>query len=71
MFRPVSTLYPVTSDSFSRACTWSHLRMTLELEVFHMILPGAWLGATEIRKGSKEATSKPVNKQQTLFCLSL
>lgn len=29
-----------------------------------MILPGAWLGAVERRKGSKEATSKPLNKQQ-------
>lgn len=64
MFRPASTLYPVTSDSFSRACTWSHLKMTLELEVFHMILSGAWLGAAERRKGGKEATSKLVNKQQ-------
>lgn len=38
--------------------------MTLELEVFHMILPGAWLGAVERQKGSKEAARKLVNKQQ-------
>lgn len=59
MFRPVSTLYPVTSDSFSRACTWSHLRITLELDVFHMILPGAWLGAA--KKGEQPA-SRSINR---------
>lgn len=41
------TLYPVTSDSFSRAFTCSQFRMILELDVFHMTFTGGWLGAGE------------------------
>lgn len=43
-FRLYSTLYPITSDSFSRGFTCSQFRMILEFDVFHMTFEGGWLG---------------------------
>lgn len=54
------TLYPVTSDSFSRALTRSQFNIILESDVFHITLAGGWLGAEEEEEEGKQHYSPKI-----------
>lgn len=66
--KKLPTLYPFTSDSLSRAFTWSQFRMILESDEFHMMFPGGWLGAIKKLRYTK---SQIIKSQWILRNISL
>lgn len=43
----LSTLYPVTVDSFDSATTWSQVIMYREPDLMELMILGGWLGAVK------------------------
>lgn len=57
------TLYPMTSDSFSRGFTCSQFSIILEFDVFHMTFEGGWLGAIKDTRFNKSITQTQTDFQ--------